>query len=163
MKKLSVLLLALLLALPLTACGSKGSSRDFYSMRRADSGTTVAVMWLGMTRAEQETATNWLGNNQEVRVHYDGDTLVSMTAIVSYFMPVGLTWDMTKDDIKAYYAKDPSVTVDDASTPNLLTDTKTIGGTLYTVRIVFYNDGTIKEMNQTTDPTQDALKFPNPS
>jgi len=162
-RKTLFLFLAAALLLPLAACGQRSSPRDFYSMAVDSPHVPVGTAWLGMTTDEMYPAVGSITNNQEVRTHLVNGVITSMTAITSYCHPVGLTWDMSRDDIAAYYKKDPAVTVDTASDPNMLTATKTIGGTLYYARIVFYSDGTVEQMNLTTDPSLDALKAPTQS
>jgi len=163
LRKLRMLLLAALCALPLCGCTEQSLPRDFYSMKKDVCGVEpVGTIWLGMARDVQIGAVGDLFNNLEIRCHYDqNNTLISMTSIVTYCYPLGISWDMTADQIKAHYAKDPEVTL--REDPNLLTFTKTIDGTLYYVRYVMYDDGAIKEINQTTDPTSDPLKFPGKS
>ena len=163
MKKRLFFLLAVLLALPLAACGPKSSARDFYSMNKVPPGDITGTIWLGMTKDEVQAATYDIASHMEARVHYDKSTgqMTSVTSIVKYIHPVGVTWDMNREQVKAFYAKDPAVTVTEA--PNLLTAAKTIDGTVYYARYVFYDDDTIKEINMTTDPSYDTLKFPGQS
>ena len=161
MKRFLVLLLAALFVLPLAGCGEQSLPRDFYSLHSAtEQGVDVGTIWLGMTKEEQRAA---IGDASGLvtlilKLGYVNDILVSMTGLTGVNHPVGITFDMTKDQIEAYYAKDPDVTVTEE--PNLLTATKTIDGTLYYTRIVLWNDGTIKETNQTTDPSVYQLQFP---
>ena len=152
-KRLIILLSSALL---LTACGGKGpQEKDFYSMTRDDNG---GIMWLGMTLEEQRAATGWQGNNKEVRLKFRDNLLVSMTSVVTYFHPLGVTYDMAPADLSAYFAKDPAVTVTQG--PNLLTAAKIIDGTQYFMRFVIYDDGTIKEITQAVDLTLDPPQYP---
>ena len=162
MKKLIFWGLVTLVTL-LSAC-THSSPRDFYSMVSSGNSPNgnVWTIWLGMTKEEEFAATHGgINSDFEVRLRIRDGIVKSLTSSSSCYYPVGLAWNMTRDDIKAFYAKDPGVAITDA--PNLLTVTKTIDGTLYYIRIVFYDDGTIKEINQTIDPTIDTLKFPGQS
>ena len=138
-----------------TACGSSSTPRDFFSLKKDDGGT----VWLGITEEEQWTIIPSIETRSDhmLRVRYRDNVLKSITSVAHMYHPVGLTFDMTAPEIKAFYAKDPEVTVTEE--PNLLTAAKTIDGTLYYVRVVFYNDGTVKEFNQTVDPSLDELQF----
>ena len=146
----------------LSACGgSAPQPRDFYSMEQGEPAPpeNQGTIWLGMVKEEQEAAIGPVRDDiGGLRLRYRDGVLKSMTAYTVQLHPVGLTFAMTQEEIKAYYAADPEVTITEE--PNLLTATKTIDGTLYYVRVVFYNDGEIKEINQTVDPTIDELVFP---
>ena len=159
MKKRLVLLLFALLILLLPSCGPSGTVRDFYSMERREPGQKEGVMWLGMTKDEQWAATGSdLSAGSMARVRYRDGTLQSMTAISKFFRPLGMRWDMKRDDIKAIFAKDPEVTVTEE--PQLLTAAKTINGIVYYTRVAFYDDGVIKLFNQTTDLSMDSMEMP---
>jgi len=158
MKKPLLFLLAVLL-LPLAACGKAAPlPRDFYSMQTEPPKTDLGTMWLGMTQDEQQQATGYIRSDEEVRVRFRDGVLKSMTSVVTYIHPPGVTFDMTPDGLKAYFAAMPDVTVTES--PNLITAARTIDGTLYYMRAVYYNDGTMKELNVTVDPTIDPLVFP---
>ena len=157
MKTFLTLALALLLLLPLAACGPKRSAEEFYSMVNAPGSEHEGTVMLGMKRNEGITA--YVRDDTGGRLRYDdNDILVSDTSKTHMTHPAGVTWDMSKEEIIAYYAKDPQVTLTEA--PNLLTFTKTIGDTLYYARYVLYDDGTIFQVNLTTDPTVDPMEFP---
>ena len=160
MRKWLFLALALLL-LPLSACGGGSSPRDFYSMVADEPHVPAGVAWLGMTTDEMFTAVGSITNNQEIRTHFENGVIASMTAITHYCHPLGITWEMSKDDLKALYAKNPAIGVSES--PNMLTAAQTIGGTLYYQRVKFYDDGTIEQINETTDPGLDAMEAPTQS
>ena len=157
--KLSMFVLVIMCLLPLTACDFSDRSlpRDFYSMQKDPPGEPVGTMWLGMTRDEQSAATGVFSDASEVRVRYVDNAFASMTSVTFYIHPIGVTWDMAPDQIKAHYTKDPEVTITEES--NLLTATKTIDDVTYYVRVVLYDDGVVKEINITNDPTLDELRF----
>jgi len=161
LKKLLVLLLAALFVLPLAACGSKNAPQNFYSMVEEPTAlvnNAEGTLMLGMKRGD--SVTGYVRDDITQKLRYDADNvLVSMTSYNKLVHPLGVTWDMTKDDVIAFYAKDPEVTLADAQA-NPLVFTKTIDGTVYYARYVFYSDNTIFQTNQTTDPTVDPLSFP---
>ena len=158
MKRLLLYVFLILLALPLAGCGRKSSPRDFYSMVREAAIEHPGTCWLGMTREEVFGAVWDMNSGNVARVRYQDDLLASVTSMSQYIHPVGVTFEMTRDEVKAFYAKDAQVMVTEEA--NLLTFTKTIDGTVYYVRYVLYKDDTIKEINQTTDPELDEMQFP---
>ena len=163
MKKLLLVFVTILFALPFSACGAKNAPQNFYSMVQDKTTDDPAndhsgTMMLGMSRGDSYSA--YIRDDLIQRFRYDADNkLVSMTAKTKIMHPVGIDWTMTKDDIIAFYAKDPEVTYTEGDN-NLMTFTKTIDGTVYYARYVLYNDGTIFQVNLTTDPTIDPMEYP---
>ena len=157
MKWMVLTSLAVLLML-LAACGKKSSPSDFYSMDFDES--TKGTIVLGMTQEEERAAIDnlYTRSNRIIRFRYVDGVLKSVSSTAHYFHPVGITWDMNREALLAHFAKDSEVMVTEE--PNVLTATKTIDGTLYYIRIVVYDDGTIKEVNQTVDPSLDELLLP---
>ena len=145
----------------LTACTEEAPKEsDFYTYVRSKHDGNVKggnEVWLGIDIDTQRTNVEEQNSGYALKIYYRDGVLKSMTSISRiFYSKLGLyvqeTTDVQAEEILRAL-EGTNVFWRDVNDMDMLWCEKTIDGTLYTMRIYFYKDRTIKGINVCTDVT----------
>ena len=150
------ILMLLIIGGLLTACSNDGPQEsDFYTYVRSDydgAATSGNEVWLGIDIEQQRVNVGNQDAGASLKVYYREGELRSMTSISREFKSkLGMKVMETTDAEAEEILKAVSGTAVYWDERDMLCAEKTIDGVLYTMRIYFYKDRSIKGMNVCTD------------